>query len=271
MVLGYEELTDPERAVWEAVEVGKPVDLRVGDAKRDDPATGASWDADRQVRARLLYELLTGISKPKQAPPRALKLAGAWLTGPLDLEAATVLCPLLLHRCYVDQPISLQEARVPALRLLGCHVASLNAGQLETLGSVELSEGFTANGQVRLSGAHIGGYLDFNGATLSNPDGAALRADGLTVDQSMFCRSGFRAEGEVRLLGVHVGGQLTFNGATLTNPDGYALDADRLTVDENMLCSDGFRAEGEVNLRGAHVGGQLTFVDATLTNPNGTA
>jgi hypothetical protein len=50
------------------------------------------------------------------------------------------------------------------------------------------SEGFTARGEVVLLGAHIGGSLDLRGATLTNPDGPALIAAGLTVDQEMLPR-----------------------------------------------------------------------------------
>jgi hypothetical protein len=42
-------------------------------------------------------------------------------------------------------------------------------------------EGFTAQGEVNLLGAHVGGTLAFNGAALTNPEGAALSADGLRV------------------------------------------------------------------------------------------
>jgi hypothetical protein len=271
MVLGYNELTDPERAVWEAVETGKLVDLRPGDTGRDDPANGATWSADRQVRAQLLYELLTGISKPKEFSPRALRLAGAWITGALDLEAVALECPLLLRGCYLDRPITLDEARAPALRLPGCHVVSLHADQLETRGSVELNEGFTAHGEVRLGGAHIGGQLNFAGATLTNPDGAALAADGLTVSADMACCEGFTASGEVRLLGAHIGGNLYFYGATLTNPGEVAFGADGLVVDQFMFCRNGFTASGEIRLLGAHIGGQLNFDGATLTNPGEVA
>jgi hypothetical protein len=266
MVLSYEELTDPERAVWEAVESGKLVDLRLGDPDRDDPAKGATWDSDRQVRAQLLYELLRGVSKPKDTPPRALKLAGAWITGALDLEAVTLLCPLLLRGCYVDHPITLEEASAPALRLPRCHVASLNADQLETRGSVELNDGFTATGEVRLVGAHIKGQLDCSGAILANPDGLALSADSLTVDQSMYCRNGFTVTGEVRLVGARIGGNLEFDGASLANPDGLALSADKLTVDQSMYCRNGFTVTGEVNLIAARIGGTLTFNGASLNN-----
>jgi hypothetical protein len=110
-----------------------------------------------------------------------------------------------------------------------------------------------------------------DGATLTNPKGTALDADGLTVDQLMVCRGGFRAEGQVIMRGAHIGGQLSFSGATLTNPKGTALNADGLTVDQLMACGDGFRAEGQVIMRGAHIGGQLSFDGATLTNANGLA
>jgi hypothetical protein len=261
-VFGYEELTDPERAVWEAVETGKLVDLRVGDPKRDDPAMGASWGVDRQVRAQLLYELLRGISKPEGTPPRALKLAGAWIIGALDLEAVTLLCPLLLRGCYVDQPISLEEASAPALRLPGCHVASLNADQLETGGSVELNDGFTASGEVRLIGARIKGQLDCSGATLTSSDKAhqpALNARGLTVDQGMFCTTGFTAEGEVRLAGAHISGQLDCSGAKMTNRGGRALNAGGLTVDQHQAAPRRTAVLGRFRVE-SRSGGELSSV-----------
>jgi hypothetical protein len=37
------------------------------------------------------------------------------------------------------------------------------------------SEGFTAQGEVNLRGAHIGGALTFERSTLGNPDGYALQ------------------------------------------------------------------------------------------------
>ncbi|MFG1832969.1 translocation/assembly module TamB domain-containing protein, partial [Micromonospora chersina] len=148
---------------------------------------------------------------------------------------------------------------------------ALNADGLAVDQDIFCSEGFTATGEIRLVGVHIGGQLAFNGATLTNLDGDALSADGLIVDQGMFCRDGFAATGPIRLVGAHIGGQLNFNSATLTNPDGVALAATRLTADQDMFCRDGFTATGQILLLGAHIGGQLTFTGATLTNPNAVA
>ena len=81
------------------------------------PDQGATWDIGRQIRAALLAELLTGTSAPEGQPPRAMKLRGARITGSLDLEASTLACPLLLQDCYFDEPVNLDEATAPAIRM----------------------------------------------------------------------------------------------------------------------------------------------------------
>jgi hypothetical protein len=131
-------------------------------------------------------------------------------------------------------------------------------------------DGFTAEGELRLIGAHIGGQLDLSGAQLSNPDGLALNADNVQVDQHMFCREGFSALGEVLLLGAHIG-QLELDAAQLANPGGRALNADGLRVDRDMFCRAGFGAQGEVRLINAQIGGQLDLSHVHLSNPEGLA
>jgi hypothetical protein len=162
---------------------------------------------------------------------------------------------------------------------------ALSADRLRVDGNMfcQVGEGgqpFTATGEVRLLGAHIGVQLGFNGAQLTNEKGPALNADGLRVDGDMFCLAAggqpFTATGEVRLLGAHIGGQLVFDGAQLTNEKGRALNADRLWVDAGMFCQveesgQVFTATGEVRLLGAHIGGQLVFNGAQLTNEKGPA
>jgi hypothetical protein len=269
-MLARAELADPERKLWDAVQSGATADLRTGDRNRDDPRTGEAWDTSRQIRAQLLFELLTKTGGPADPQARTLRLAGARVTGTLDLEAATIAWPVLLMGCFFDEPITVTDASTYALRLPGCHVPALIAWQLRAQGNLELDMGFTTRGEVDLRGARIGGQLSLNGAILTNSNRVALNAYSLTVNQAMLCL-GLRAEGAVILRGAHIGGQLNFHNATLTKANGVALNADSLTVDQAMLCRGEFRAEGEVNLRGAHIGGQLIFVSATVTNPNGVA
>jgi hypothetical protein len=111
----------------------------------------------------------------------------------------------------------------------------------------------TTKAGVQLAGAHIGGNLEFDGASLTNPNGPALLADSLTVDQAMFCRAGFTAHGEVRLRGAHIGGSLGFRGASLTNPDGVALSLQRARAGVLFLLPRE-RPDRAVDLTNARVG-----------------
>jgi hypothetical protein len=271
MTTSEDQLSDQERRIVSATRTGQMVDLRIGHPDDDDPAGGASWDESRTVSAGLLIELLTAERAAEIGRPRAVRIQGARITGPLDLEACTLVCPLLLRGCHIDEPMNLNEATAAAIRLPGCHVPRLSARQLHTTGNLELTEGFTAKDGVSLPGAHIGGRLDLSGAHLTGAGGRALAAESLAVEQSMLCREGFTAEGEVDLLGAHIGGQLDLSGAHLTGAGGRALNADGLAVDQSMLCREGFTAEGELNLPGAHIGGQLDLSGAQLTNRAGRA
>jgi hypothetical protein len=95
-----------------AMLTGRLVDWRTGDATTDDPAHGAGWDAQRTVPGALLAELLAVAARPHR--PRALRLAGARIVGQLDLEAAELVCPLVLRACWFAEPVVLSEARRPA-------------------------------------------------------------------------------------------------------------------------------------------------------------
>jgi hypothetical protein len=147
---------------------------------------------------------------------------------------------------------------------------ALDAAQLK-VGLNMFCEGLKATGEVILIGAHICGQLVMNNAILTNPGYTALAADGVIVDQDMFCRDRFSATGSVDLPGAHIGGQLNMNGATLSNPGDPALRADRLTVGKSMFC--GVKTTGEVILHNAHICGPLNMDGARIhgqTNMDGS-
>jgi hypothetical protein len=270
VALGYNDLTEPERAVWDAIADGALVELPVTAPAAHDPADGATWGEDRWVRAQLLCELLTERTGPKDIRPRAIKLAGARITGVLDLEAATLACPLTLCGCSFEQSISLYEAQAIAVRLPGCDLLGFNAQQLTTRGNLEL-DGLIAAGVVNLIGARIGGSLNFEEARLINSGETALRAEGVKVERNVIC-DGAEVQGQIDLLGATVGGRLSFNGAKLVvNPGETVLNANRLTVEQSIYCRRQFEAQGEINLIGARIGGSLSFEEARLINPGETA
>ena len=275
-MLTYEDLeSEAERQLWDSIESGQPVDCRVGDRARDDPAEGGSWGAEQSVRAELLIELLTAERRPSGQRPRALRLYGARIKGQLDLEAVTLLCPMVLNGCHLEAPLRLDEARAPSIRLIGSAIPSISGRQLETHSDLTLDRVTTK--RLDLEGAHVGGQLSFNQAKLHH----GLIAYGLQVDRDTLCRE-VTANGQVSLSGAELGGKLSLDGAKLhkglilsgahvgglLSLDGAKLHqdliADGLRVGRSMFCRNGFTACGEVSLAGAHIGGRLSFERATL-------
>jgi hypothetical protein len=201
---------------------------------------------------------------------------GFTATGSGDLGAVRLVGAHIGGQFVCDGAATLRNHSGPAL------VAdSLQVGQ-----GMFLRGGFTATGSgdlgaVRLAGAHIGGQLGCDGATLRNDDGPALHAHGLQVGQGMLLRGGSTATGSgdlgaVRLVSAHIGGSLECDGATLRNDDGPALSGDGLQVGQAIFLRDGFTATGSgdlgaVRLVSAHIGADLDCTGAALRNDSGPA
>ena len=263
-------LTPAEEKVVNAAAAGAVADFTAGNEQADDPAQGAAWGDGRSVRAEVIYALAVGTNPAWPVHAKGVRIGGAKIVGALDFEAATLRCPLLLAGCYIDKPVTLLGATIPALNLHGSHLPGLNADRVNVRGNVFLSEGFTAKGEVRLLGAQIGGQLACVGGSFSNQSGPALNADGVNVRGGVFLREGFTAKGEVRLLGAQIGGQLNCNGS-FSNQNGPALSADRVNVRGGVFLREGFTATGEVRLLGAQIGGDLSCDRGSFSNQNGPA
>jgi hypothetical protein len=250
---------------------GELVDLRPTPGERVDAAGGSDWGADRTVPAAMLAELLTARVDSDEWTHRPMRLAGARVSGVLDLDGATLTRSLHLEDCFFAERVRCEDAQAIAIHLPGCHLPGLHGPGLSTRGHLRLTDGFTATGEVHLLGGRIGGNLDCDGATLSNPDGRALNADKVTVAGAVFFRDGFAATGEVDLLGARLGSNLECDGGTFGNPDGKAFNANGVSVAGAVFLRDGFAATGEVNLLGARIGGSLECDGGTFTNPDGKA
>ncbi|SNB59701.1 hypothetical protein SAMN02746019_00024970, partial [Thermoflexus hugenholtzii JAD2] len=245
-----EGLTPAERQLLERVAGGEEADFSSPDESQNDPAQGAAWGPERTIRAALLYWLCTDAQAAACVPPKGIRIRGARIQGPLDFEGATLPHRLFLIRCAIPEGILLTDARTRRIDLSGSYTQGLHADGLVVDSALILS-GLICTGKVRLRGARIGGSLICRGARLENPNGDALRADGMTVEEDVFLDQGFHATGEVRLLGARIGGSLICRGARLENPNGDALSADRMTVEESVFLDQGFHATGEVRLLGA--------------------
>lgn len=251
------ELTKPERRVWRAFARGEPVDLGGGDPSQE-------WGADRCLRAEVLVRLLLGAVAAEPGYRPKLAVAGARITGTIDLSGADVACELRLTRCWLDEPVEASDARLRALTLHACRATRLNLWAIDVDGSVRLTA--CQVGEVNLGGAHIGGRLHVAGSTLSNPGGRALTGTRLAVGNSLICRD-TTVHGELRLVDATIGTALILTGTRLSNPGGRALAAAGITVERTVYCTEGFRATGRVMFRRSRIHGQLAIdggIDGTL-------
>ena len=172
-------LTPAEKTVLERTQKGEPADLRSGKKEDDKPENAGKWGPDRTVRAEFLYWLCADPEADKYIHAKGVRIRGAKITGELDFEDAVLPHPLALVGCALADGITLVDARTRSLNLSGSRTGRISADRLKTAGGVFLTNGFRAEGEVRLLGADIGGQLGCTGATFSNPTGDALSADGL--------------------------------------------------------------------------------------------
>lgn len=263
------DFSEPERRLWEAYPHRGLVDLRTGERRSDDPASGSEWGSERTVRGEVITELLLGASDPGRGRAAAVRLAGARITGVIDVSEGTVSASLHLTECYFDHPIELAGATSPSIRLVSCVLPGFNGRNLSVKGSLKL-DFCEFNGVLELRHAHITTSLTMTGTHLSFPGRCALSAGGMTTEGGIFCRNGFRVDGNVRLIGARLNGGLFLQGAQLHNPEGDALTGDQMTIPAVMECNEGFESVGVISLRSAHIG-RVSFADATLRNPMGFA
>jgi hypothetical protein len=280
-------LTSVERSLVERVGRGEWLDLAAEDEAVDEAAM-RSRDEARIISAEVIRDILRGrlVADPD---PHGLRLRGARITGRLDLANLTTDVSLQLRDCLLEEGVLAQGARLAFVALNGCQLEHPAERPLAADGLscrvLALSEaritGHGSAGAVSLTGAQIGGILDFDGAALRSDSGPALLAFGLEVGQGMFLSRGFTAtgagdDGAVNLAGAHIGGSLDCDGAELRNDSGPALNAYNLEAGRSVFLHRGFTAtgagkKGAVCLDGARIGGSLECDGANLRNDSGTA
>lgn len=256
------ELTPPERRIWDAFPEGRRVDLRTGEPDGDDPAAGGQWGPERTVRAAVLVALLLGGDAAPSGAVASLRLAGARITGRLDLDGAEVGHVLWLERCRLEEAVSLHGASTRTIGIQDSWVPGVSAGLARVQGQLDLRRSVLEGGRLDLINAHLAGELNLNGARISGPGDWAVDAGGLVMEGGVFGKN-LTTRGGVRLPGAQLPGGLFMQGARFSSPGGVALAADNVTT-TTLDLSGGFVAEGTVRLRGARISNNLTFEGATL-------
>ncbi|UNZ20985.1 oxidoreductase [Streptomyces sp. 891-h] len=277
-MLSYDELTSPERALWDAFPEGRRVDLRTGVLGEDRVHEGGQWGPGRTVRASVLVALLQGANAAEPGAVACLRLAGARISGCLNLAGAHIAHALRLEDCWFDEGVDLSEASTKSIAITGSRLPGLEAGLSRIEGRLVLRRSRVASGAVSslhrrvtalsLINAHVSGAVILNGAEITAPEEWAVSAGGLVAEGGVYCKDGFVAHGEVRLMGAQLPGGLHMQGARLERPggSGVALRVDNAAASTVDL-SGGFSASGTVRLRGARITDSLTLAGAVLNGP----
>lgn len=228
--------------------------------------------AENRLRAKFLRFLILGAGEEIFVHERGVHLVGGYIEGPLELDYVRCQTPLSLEKCEFEKRFTGLGARFVALNLNGSRCPGVIFDDARFTSSIDMAKGFECNGPVRLTGACIGGDLNFQGAKLINPTGDALAARRLIVGRSVFLTNGVVADGRVRLSGAEIGGDLSFFGghfirrqaAIPSNPDekpraDYALMLTNVHIKSVLWLGPWtkpfdkqVRIEGSLNLQGAY-------------------
>jgi hypothetical protein len=130
-----------------------------------------------------------------------------------------------------------------------------------TIGGRLVGHGLEVDGETVLHDTTVT-RIELTGARLSNGDGLALSAGGLTVTGGMFCGGGFTARGQVLLVGARLGANLSLGQATLSNPGNVALRLDRASI--GMLDAPGLRCTGRISAAGMRVASDVSLERASI-------
>lgn len=247
----FEPLTPAEKQLLAEMGTGELV--LIGDGTR--PGRGAG--EDRILRAAFLRALFLGqiedlAKHGARLHEKGLRIAGARVTGWLDLEGCRIPRDIALANCQIDEIPVLRSAELDNLFLNGSALPGLWGDRLTTRGAVFMI-GAEVTGEVRFSGAKLGGDLYCDGAELTGgKDSVALLADGLETRGPVFLR-GAKVTGGVRLLGAKIAGDLECAGAKLTGGSKKALDFSGARIAGAFFLRLGAKVDGVLDMTAVEI------------------
>jgi hypothetical protein len=221
------------------------------DNAANDPAHGESWGPDRTVRAELIAWLLSDPDVSRFVHPSGLALAGARITGNLDLSYAIVDKPLTLIRCYVPDEINLLSAHLQEITVRRSRTGPVFGDLAMVHGDVSLM--FGDFGPVSFMRARIDGSLDLTGARILDAGQDAVNLVEANVGGDVLFQDGFTTDGIVYARLAKIGHDFSFHGAEFRG-DGE-LDAERATIDGTFYWDEvKHTAKTALDLEDVHAG-----------------
>ena len=239
----------------------------IGD-ERPSPDIGKNKQPSVSIRSEIIRFFALGGSEEFPVKGSNIYVQGALVPDRLNLLFAEVPYVLSFMSCYFTQNIGVMHAKCRAIYLNGSHLAQgLSGDGVRVDGTISLRQNFSAEGEVRIVNAEIGGALDCSNGKFDNPARYAINAAGARVKSHAFMRDGFSAKGSVVLTGAVIDGNLdcvrgTFSG----HKTGYALAASGVKIGGNLLLQNRFSAEGVVYFPNASVGENMNCKHGSFHN-----
>ena len=241
------DMTEAEKHFAECLAQGRPCDL-------GNTVPQAQESGNRNtIRSAVIRFFAYGGDEAHPVRGAHIILQGAWIPpgAPLDFIYGRIPYLLGMHNCLLESNIQMIGAQCGGLSLAGSHLHGRLVGDGAKIdGNFLMGRDFVAKGEIRIIGAHIGGFLDCENGKFLNPGQRAIIADGIKVDGNVWLRGGFSAKGEVRIPTARIGGELDCSNGTFDNPENCAL------------CADGVHVRSRIVMRGASVAGETRFIGA---------
>ncbi|WP_407835321.1 hypothetical protein ACE1OC_01035 [Streptomyces sp. DSM 116496] len=186
----------------------------------------------------MIVALLQGANTTQTGAVACLRLAGARISGHLNLAGAQIAHALWLKDCWFEQSVDLSGASTRPIAIVDSRVPGLEACLICIEGRLDLRRSRLGGGSaspfhrrvtaLSLINAHVSGAVNLSGAEITAPGEWAVSAGGLVTEGGVYCLDGFVAHGEVRLMGAQLPGGLHMRGALLERPGqrGVALALD---------------------------------------------
>ena len=196
----------------------------------------------------------------------ALNGEGMEVQGNLLLNDTTILGEARLTRTVVGKDIDAANGTF--------HNPDGNAiygDRIQVQGNVFFSDGFVAQGVVRLPKAKIGADLSFFAGRLSicTKDSRCLYCEGITVQGTIYLKKSIADVGYIDFSFSSIGGNLDLTGSTFSNTGDYTIKAQGMNVAGSLfLGSDGenrFTAKALVCLTGSKLGMDLICTNASFS------
>lgn len=206
-----------DRPMWHPRDALTPLETRMVAAAGTGEVLGPNGDPtdprSTTIRAEVLRHLLVEAKGPMS--DKGVQLRGLRIEGQLDLEAATLRCPLRLEDCRFESPapVNLNYASVSLLSFRSCTVPGLSGTMLTVSKNLDLT-GSTLTGPLALAGADITGNLIADSAHLHG-DTHALAGETMKVGGNVSLAALTTSVGAIDLSGAEIGGMLVCTGAEL--------------------------------------------------------